>query len=38
MPNIVQGLRQRGMREDELVKVMGANWLRFLSEGLERER
>lgn len=37
MPNIARGLRQRGMRDDELVKVMGGNWLRFLSEGLEPE-
>jgi microsomal dipeptidase-like Zn-dependent dipeptidase len=38
VPNIAQGLRQRGMRDDDIVKVMGENWLRFLSEGLERER
>ena len=28
-PNLASGLREYGMNNDEITKVMGGNWLRF---------
>ena len=32
-PNIVHGLAAQGFSSDEVAKIMGGNWLRFLTEG-----
>lgn len=32
-PNLAEGLRRAGFSEDEMAKIMGANWLRFFTEG-----
>jgi membrane dipeptidase len=29
MPNVADGLRGRGYRDDEVAKIMGGNWLRL---------
>ncbi|MGB1237690.1 MAG: dipeptidase [Pseudomonadales bacterium] len=34
-PNITQGLQARGFNADEVAKIMGRNWLRFLEDGLK---
>lgn len=33
MPNIVHGLAAQGFSSNEVAKIMGGNWLRFLTEG-----
>ena len=33
--NIEQGLRDVGMREDEVAGIMGGNWYRFYDENFE---
>jgi microsomal dipeptidase-like Zn-dependent dipeptidase len=35
MPNISQGLLDRGLELQEVGKIMGGNWLRFFSDGFE---
>ncbi|WP_271398165.1 membrane dipeptidase [Salinicoccus roseus] len=37
-PNIVYGLRQKGMTEEEVAKVMGGNWLRFFTDSFKTEK
>lgn len=37
-PNIIEGLRQKGMTEEEVSKVMGGNWLRFFTESFKTEK
>lgn len=37
-PNIVHGLRQKGMTEEEVAKVMGGNWLRFFTDSFKTEK
>lgn len=34
-PNIARGLAARGFSDEDVAKVMGANWLRFFIEGFE---
>ncbi|MDH3473877.1 MAG: dipeptidase [Rhodospirillales bacterium] len=34
-PNIARGLAARGFSDEDVAKVMGANWLRFFTEGFE---
>lgn len=34
-PNLTQGLLDRGFSKDEVAKIMGLNWLKFLDEGLQ---
>lgn len=36
-PNITQGLLDRGFNKDEVGKIMGQNWFRFLKEGMAPE-
>ena len=33
MPEVAAGLREIGMAEDEVAKIMGGNWLRFFADG-----
>ncbi len=37
-PNIIYGLRQKGMTDEEVAKVMGGNWLRFFTDGFKTEK
>ena len=34
MPNITQGLLDHGFNEEDVAKIMGGNWRRFLREGI----
>jgi microsomal dipeptidase-like Zn-dependent dipeptidase len=35
LPNIAEGLRTTGFSPEEVAKIMGANWLRFFTDGFE---
>lgn len=37
-PNIIEGLRNKGMPENVIEKVMGGNWLRFFTESFKSEK
>lgn len=37
-PNIIEGLRNKGMKEEVIEKVMGGNWLRFFTESFNNEK
>src|SRR5690625_4006507 len=37
-PNIINGLQAKGMKIEDIKKVMGGNWLRFFTESFKPEK